>query len=113
VIWLDESSFTLFPVSGRAYVWRTHKEAYNSEYLVPTLKHEEGSVVVKVEIKWYPVGRIITLHGRITTREYVDRLGNQAHPMIQTLSLNNDVVFKTTVPPVTQLKLLSHGLTSM
>jgi hypothetical protein len=32
----------------------------------------------------YSVGPIITLHGQITARDYVDRLGNQVHPMIQT-----------------------------
>jgi hypothetical protein len=30
----------------------------------------------------YSVGPIIVLHGRITAREYVDRLGNQVRPMI-------------------------------
>jgi hypothetical protein len=34
VIWSDEFSFTLFPTSGRAYVWRTPKEAYNPECLL-------------------------------------------------------------------------------
>jgi hypothetical protein len=34
VIWSDESSFTLFPTSGRVCVWRTPKEAYNPECLV-------------------------------------------------------------------------------
>jgi hypothetical protein len=43
----------------------------------------------------YSVGPIITLHGRITAREYVDRLGNQVHPMIQTLFTNNDAVFQS------------------
>jgi hypothetical protein len=42
VIWSDESSFTLFPTSGRIYVWRTPKEAYNPECLVPTVKHGWG-----------------------------------------------------------------------
>jgi hypothetical protein len=37
---------------------------------------------------------IITLHGRITASEYMDRLGNQVHPMIQTLFLNSDAVFQ-------------------
>jgi hypothetical protein len=32
----------------------------------------------------YYVGPIITLHGPITAREYMDRLGSQVHPMIQT-----------------------------
>jgi hypothetical protein len=41
----------------------------------------------------YSVGPIITLHGRITAREYVDRLGNQLQPMIHTL-FPNDAVFQ-------------------
>jgi hypothetical protein len=40
----------------------------------------------------YSVGPIIVLHGRITSREYVDGLDNQVHPMIQTLFPNNDNV---------------------
>jgi hypothetical protein len=39
MIWLDESSFIPFHTSGRVYVWRTPKEAYNPECLVPTVKH--------------------------------------------------------------------------
>jgi hypothetical protein len=42
----------------------------------------------------YSVGPIITLHGWITARQYVDWLGNQVHPMIQTLFPNNDAVFQ-------------------
>jgi hypothetical protein len=37
----------------------------------------------------YSVSPTITLHGRITAREYMDRLGKQVHPMIQTLFQNN------------------------
>jgi hypothetical protein len=39
VIRSDESSFTLFPASGKVYVWRTPKEANNPECLVPKVKH--------------------------------------------------------------------------
>jgi hypothetical protein len=42
----------------------------------------------------YSVGPIITLHGRINAREYGGRLGNQVHPMIQTLFPNNDAAFQ-------------------
>jgi hypothetical protein len=41
VIWSDESSFMLFPTPGRVAVWRTPKEAYNPECLVPKVKHGE------------------------------------------------------------------------
>jgi hypothetical protein len=45
--------------------------------------------MVWAAISWYSVGPIITLHGRITAKEYMDRLGNKVHPMIQTLFPNN------------------------
>jgi hypothetical protein len=62
VIWSDESSFMLFPTSGRVYVWRTLQEAYNLEYLVPTVEHGHGSVMVWAAISRESVGSIITLH---------------------------------------------------
>jgi hypothetical protein len=43
VIWSDELSFT---TSGRVYIWRIPKKAYNPEYLVPTAKPEGCSVMV-------------------------------------------------------------------
>ena len=46
VMWSHESSFALLPTSGRVYVWRTPKEAYNPKRLVQAMTHEEGSVVV-------------------------------------------------------------------
>jgi hypothetical protein len=48
----------------------------------------------------YSVGPIITLHVRITAREYVDRLGNQMPLMIQTLFPNNDAVFQDDSVPI-------------
>jgi hypothetical protein len=49
VIRSDETSFTLFPTSGRVYVYRTYKEAYNPECLVPTVKHGGGAVMIWTE----------------------------------------------------------------
>jgi hypothetical protein len=48
----------------------------------------------------YSVGPIITLHGLITAEEHMDRLGNQLHPMIQTLFPNNDIVFQDDNAPI-------------
>jgi hypothetical protein len=78
----DEPFFTQFPTSGGVYVWRTPKEAYNPGCLVPTIKHGGGSVMLlgsNIVVQYY-VGPIITLDGRITAKENVDRLGNQVHP---------------------------------
>jgi hypothetical protein len=48
----------------------------------------------------YSVGPIIVLVDRIIAREYVDRLSNQVHPMIQTLFPNNVVVFQEYIVPI-------------
>jgi hypothetical protein len=92
-------SFTLFPTSGKVYVWRTPKEVYNPDCLVPTVKPGVDSVMVWAAISWYSLGPIATLHGRITTREHVDILGNQVYPMIQML-FPNDAVFQDDNVPI-------------
>jgi hypothetical protein len=76
------------PYIRKVYVWRTPKEAYNPECLVPILKHGRGSVMVLAAIL-YSVGPTTALHGQITAREYGDRLGTQVNPMIQTIFLNS------------------------
>jgi hypothetical protein len=48
----------------------------------------------------YSVGPIITLYGRVTAREYVDRLDNQVHPTIQTVFQNNGAVFQDDTAPI-------------
>jgi hypothetical protein len=48
----------------------------------------------------YSVGPIVSLHARITAREYVDRLGNQVYLVIQTLSPNSDAVFQEGNAPI-------------
>jgi hypothetical protein len=48
----------------------------------------------------YNVGPIITLHSQITGSEYVDRLGSQVHPMIQTLFPNNSADFQDDNAPI-------------
>jgi hypothetical protein len=55
VIWSDESFFMLFLTSGTVCIWRTLKEVYNPEYMVPTVNHREGSVMIWVAISWYSI----------------------------------------------------------
>ncbi|GFV01570.1 transposable element Tcb1 transposase [Trichonephila clavipes] len=80
VIWSDESTFTLFQTTGRVYVWRTPKEAFAPEYIVPTVKHGGGSLMV-----WGGyLGPLVTLHGKVKAAHYVNILGDQVHPFVQT-----------------------------
>jgi hypothetical protein len=74
---------------------QTGKPSFNSETGVRFCYGLGSNIVVH-----YSVGPIITLHGRITAREYVDRFGNQVYPMIQKLFPNNDAVFQADNVPV-------------
>jgi hypothetical protein len=79
------------PERTYAYTW------YNPECLVPTVNH--GGLGSNIVAQYY-VGPIITLHDRITARKYMDRLGNQVHPMIQTLCRNSDSAFQDGNVPI-------------
>jgi hypothetical protein len=48
----------------------------------------------------YSVSSRITLHDRITAREYVDELGNPVHPWIQMLFPNNEAHFQDDNDPI-------------
>jgi hypothetical protein len=78
------------------------KEAYNPECLVPTVKQATREVLGWFGGQYCGILLVptITLHGRITAREYVDRLSNQVHSMIQTLFPNNDEVFQDDNAPI-------------
>ena len=91
VIRSDESSFMLFPASGRVYVCRMAKEQYNPECMVPTVKHGDRSVIIWTAISWNSAGPLITLNA---ASDYVDILGDQVHSVVQLLFPNNVAVFQ-------------------
>ena len=90
----------MFPASGRIYVCRTPKEAYNPECLLPTVKQGGGSVTIWAAISCYSAGPIITLNGQIAASDYVDILGNQVRPVVQMFLPNNGAVFQDDIPPM-------------
>ena len=100
VIFSDESSFSLFPTTGRVYVWRQPKEAFYPDCLLPTVKHGGGSVMIWGAISWKSAGPMITLHGRINSRDYLGILGNQVHPMVRELFPEGNAIFQDDNAPI-------------
>ncbi|GBM19795.1 hypothetical protein AVEN_208664-1 [Araneus ventricosus] len=96
----DESCFTLFPTSGRVYVWRTPSQAYSTDCLLPRVKHGGGSVTVWAAISWFFVGPTFTSQSHIKAKDYVTILADQVHPMVQTLFPNGVGVFQDDKAPV-------------
>ena len=100
VLWSDESPFTLFQTTGRVYVWRTPKEAYDLQCLRPTVKHGGGTVMLWAAISWFSLGPVVTLRGRITANDYVAILGDHLHPMVRMLFPDNDAIFQDDNAPI-------------
>jgi hypothetical protein len=115
VMWPDNSSFTLFPTSRRVGIWRTPKEAYNPERLVPTVNHEGNCAMVWTAVSWYSIllapllPFMADLLQRSTRTDWVIRCIPWSRRYFRTATQ----FYSTTLSPFTQLGLFSHGLMSM
>ena len=108
VIFSDESSFSLFPTSGRVYVWRQPKEAFDSDCLQPTVKHGGGSVMIWGAISWKSTGPMISLHGKINSRDYLQVLSDQVHPMVQALFPDGNAIFQDDNAPIHTARIVKE-----
>jgi hypothetical protein len=124
MIWLDESSFTMFSTSGRVYIWRAHKEAYNLECLVATVKHGEDSVMVWAAMSWYSILLVPLLPfmaellwGSMWTGWVIRCIPWSRHYFRTTVHFSKMTMLmqfsKMAVSTFTQLELFSHGSKSM
>jgi hypothetical protein len=98
VIWSDELSFTLFPMPGRVYIWRTPKEAYNLECLV---WFQQWNFLT--EVSWYSILLVPLLpfmakllQGSTWTGWVIRRIPWSRHHFETMVQFS-----KTTVPPLT------------
>ncbi|GFX15963.1 transposable element Tc1 transposase [Trichonephila clavipes] len=109
VIWSDESTSTLFQTTGRVYVWRTPKEAFAPECIVPTVKHGGGSLMVWGAISWRGLGPLVTLHGKVKAAHYVNILGDQVHPFVQTSFPGECPLYQDDNAPIHTAKIVQEG----
>jgi hypothetical protein len=110
VIWSDEPSFNAFPYIRRSLSLENTEGSLQSGlpgYKSKTRGRFCDGLGSNIMVQ-HSVRPIIVLHGRITARKYVDRLGNHVHSMIQTLFPNNVVDLKKPMASFAQLELLSH-----
>ncbi|GFS97539.1 transposable element Tcb1 transposase [Trichonephila clavipes] len=108
VIWSVELTFTLFQTTGRVYVWRTPKEAFALECIVPTVKHGGGSLMVWGAISWRGLGPLVTLHGKVKAAHYVNILGDQVHPFVQTSFPGECSLYQDDNAPIQTAKIVQE-----
>jgi hypothetical protein len=101
VLWSDESSFTLFPTSRSAYVWRRTQEAYNPKCVVSAVKQVGDSLMVCAAISWYSILLVPLLHfmDKLLQGSIWAGLGIEVQPMVQKL-FPKDAVFQNDNAPI-------------
>jgi hypothetical protein len=93
----------------------TPKETYNLEYLVPTVKHGGGSVILWAEVSWYSILLVplLSFMAKLlqgsTWTGWVIRCIPWSKRYFRTMAH----FYKTTIHPFTQLELFSYDLKSM
>ena len=76
VIWPDESKFEVFSSKGRVMVWRTPKEIFDPQYIVPTVNYGGDLVTVRTCFTCRGIGKLHVLDqtmDRFYYREILER----------------------------------------
>lgn len=70
MLWTDESKFEVFGSKRRIFIHRTSKEKMLSDYVVPTVKHGGGSVIVWGSFCAAGIGNIVKIDGILKKEQY-------------------------------------------
>ena len=73
-IFFDKSKFNIFGSDGRPYVWTKTNEDILEKNLYPTIKHEDGSVMVWGCMDSSGVGNLYFIEGKMKWTGYLDIL---------------------------------------
>lgn len=94
VIWSDESKFEFVDNRRRRRVWRKKGDAFEAKYLVPTVKHGGGSVMVWGCFSYNGTGKLVFIDGKMTGQKYVEILKNNLEESARMLGIEDDFVFQ-------------------
>ena len=70
VLWSDETKIKRFESDGKVWVWRKPGEAFKDKYLVPTVKHGGGGVMVWGCMASSGVGAVHFIDGIMDRKRY-------------------------------------------
>ena len=70
VLWSDEMKINLFGSDGSEHVWRQPDEEYKDKYVMPTVKHGGGNVMVKGCMSSAGVGELYFIEGNMNSNMY-------------------------------------------
>lgn len=80
VLFSDESKFQLFGSDGLLYVRRPEGKRYNPKYVLPTIKHGGGSLIVWHAFSVKERSPIFRIDGIFDSFKYINILNNVMKP---------------------------------
>lgn len=94
VIWSDESKFELLNKKKRTHVWRKPNEALKKQYVLPTVKHGGGSIMIWACFSRYGVGNLVPIHGIMNADRYIDILSENLEESVLKMDLDEEWIFQ-------------------
>lgn len=92
VIFSDESKLNIFGSDGRRMVWRKNNTELNPQNLIPTIKHDGGSVLVWGCMSAAGVGNLHFIDGIMDYKVYIEILKKNIHASAQKLGLADNYI---------------------
>ena len=110
MLWSDESKFNLFRSDGKVVVWRSPKEEFELEYIIPTVKH--GGVTVKCSGCFTSSGvdNLIFIDGNMTGESYREILENNLLKSVEKLDMSHDWIFQHDNNPKRRAAIVANWL---
>ena len=94
VLFTDESKFNLFGSDGRTKIWRKTGTAYQTQNLIPTVKHGGGSVMVWGAMGAAGVGHLTFIDGIMNKYVYKSILEQHMQSSVDCLGLGSSWIFQ-------------------
>ena len=82
VLWSDETKINLFGSGGVQHVWRRPGQEFNDQCIVPTVKHEGGSVMIWGCMSLAGTGELCFIEGNMDSNMYCNFLIKSNHDFL-------------------------------
>ena len=94
LVWSDDSKFNLFGSDRKVMVWRSDKEEFGSECIIPTIKYGGGNDKCWSCFSSSGVSSLIFTDGNMTGESYREILENNSLKSVEKLGMNHDWIFQ-------------------
>jgi len=95
VVFSDESKFNLFGLDGHQWCWRKQGEELDTQYVVKTVKHGRGNIMVWGCTTSSGLGRLVCINGNMNTKLYIEILQDDLLGSLRDLKIKKkDVYFQ-------------------